>query len=117
MAVPEINVQQVGTVDGLPFEVKCLETMLSTVIKVHRAEFEALESNCVAYLTALQGSSLLTTDQQELLRDLKEGVGETLQRVQNCVTMLNDLLADDVSMAFTLLGEISRTPEIYEQYK
>jgi hypothetical protein len=111
------NAQQAAAVDGLPFEIKCIETMLSTVIRVHRVEFEALESNCLSYLSALKGSSLLSTDQQELLRELKEGVSDTIQRVKNCVDMLTELLADDVSMTFTMLSTLSKNPDVYNHFK
>jgi prophage DNA circulation protein len=113
----QINSQQVAAVDGLPFEIKCIETILTTIIRVHRIEFEALEVNCMAYLSALHGSSLLSTDQQELLRELKEGVSDTMQRVQNCSKMLSDLLADDVAMTFTMLSQLAKTPEHYTRFK
>jgi hypothetical protein len=108
---------QSAVVEGLPFELKCIETMLATVIRVHRLELDDLEIQSTAYLTAMKGSSLLTTDQQEFLRELKENLGRTTQRVENLTNLLTELLSDDVAMTFTMLSALAKNPDLYQQYK
>lgn len=104
---------------SLPFEIQCIEAMLTTVIAVHRKEFDRLFESCTRFLEALSGSrsaSLLTTKQQERLRDLKEGVVGTLRRIQSCSQLLQDLLEDDNQMSFLSLTEFAENPKLYESY-
>lgn len=116
--------------EGFPFEIRAYEGLLSTVIGAHRNEceivyvesepfFDILDSEPESHVSNYFGSysdqaRLLTLNQHQKLRRLKEKVTAILSRVKFTATMIRELLEDE-QLPFLCLSDLNR--ELYKKYK
>lgn len=116
--------------DGFPFEIRAYEGLLATVIGAHRNECEMVavesepffdildadtEETSSSYLGSYSDQArLLTLNQHQKLRRLKESIIAILARVKFTSTMIRELLEDKL-LPFLCLSDVNR--QLYQKYK
>ncbi len=103
----------------LPFELQCVDAVLSSVAKMLTDDSTNLRSRILAVMEQLRGGDSAEAapgdHTQEKLRLLKDEVKEMESRVQGFVRALNNILDEEEDMALMNLSRLITHPERFIQ--
>lgn len=102
----------------LPFELQCVDSVLSSVVKMLSADSMSLRKKIFRVMEEMRGdaSTNIPGDHvQEQLRILKDNVREMESRVQGFVRAMNLILDDEEDMALMNLSRLISNPERFIQ--
>jgi len=95
----------------LPFELRAVDALLSTVSSMLSEDASSLKQNIHAAIEEFLGSSSPGDHIQDQLRSLKDLISEMEGRVQGMVRALNQILDEDEDMALMNLSRLISHPE------
>ncbi len=100
--------------ETIPFEALCHEALFSFIIKDQNHEIEKISNFIYENSVHMQTRIILSPENQELLRLVKEKLQILISFNMNMKNMLLDLLGDECEMSLLNLTLLKQNPSLYK---
>ena len=99
---------------NIPFEARAYEALFGTAIEIQRLEYLKLSQKITKLQARLKKASIIPVNVNENMRQLKDAVTYRMERVKECMNVIDELLDEEEDMALMNLTLLRKKPHLYK---
>lgn len=100
--------------ENIPFEARAYEAVFGTSIEIQRLEYQKLSQRIAKLQTRLKNTSIIPVKVNENMRQLKDAVTRRMERIKECMDVIDEILEEDQDMALMNLTLLKKKPHLYK---